>query len=339
MTSSTKKRKEKRKDFQKTQLKVGKTKPKPSSYTDTSFKAKSIVVKSQSISVNAPTDQSQFEHHVSMLRSHSDLQRADSLAFLTTAVAQLPPDSLLPQPAATLLLKTQPLILDTSLKVRTQLLKLLKLLPAPEIRSQADSSLLYLHAAMSSLYAGIRAFSMEFLNWLIDVASDEIVSSTAGWVKTLYCFQSLLGWQYSAESQNGWSAHKSPGQGLDVDTKTRKAQMTVLIKFLKAGLGYDGGNVSDEATFFPLHDSNQHSGPSKSNTFNYLKLFGMPHIDQSQRAEDIDDRQRIFATRYASAFTQGLQSTVKEGGEIGRTAATLRKVIQVGIREHSLEGL
>jgi pre-rRNA-processing protein IPI1 len=40
MGSSTKKKKEKKKDFQKPKLKVGKTKAKPANFTDTSFKSK-----------------------------------------------------------------------------------------------------------------------------------------------------------------------------------------------------------------------------------------------------------------------------------------------------------
>lgn len=40
MGSSTKKKKEKKKDFQKPKLRVGKTKAKPANFTDTSFKSK-----------------------------------------------------------------------------------------------------------------------------------------------------------------------------------------------------------------------------------------------------------------------------------------------------------
>ncbi|MBE7181803.1 MAG: hypothetical protein INR71_11465 [Terriglobus roseus] len=40
MGASSKKKKEKKKDFQKAKLKVGKTKAKPANFTDTSFKAK-----------------------------------------------------------------------------------------------------------------------------------------------------------------------------------------------------------------------------------------------------------------------------------------------------------
>jgi hypothetical protein len=41
MGASAKKKKDKKKDFQKAKLKVGKTKPKASNFTDTSFKSKS----------------------------------------------------------------------------------------------------------------------------------------------------------------------------------------------------------------------------------------------------------------------------------------------------------
>ena len=40
MGSSAKRKKEKKKDFQKPKLKVGKTKPKAANFTDTSFQAK-----------------------------------------------------------------------------------------------------------------------------------------------------------------------------------------------------------------------------------------------------------------------------------------------------------
>jgi hypothetical protein len=43
MAASAKKKREKKKDFQRAKLKVGKTKAKPDSFTSTSFKAKGIV--------------------------------------------------------------------------------------------------------------------------------------------------------------------------------------------------------------------------------------------------------------------------------------------------------
>ena len=46
MGSSAKRKREKKQDFQKTKLKVGKTKPKASNFTDTSFRAKCMYLSS-----------------------------------------------------------------------------------------------------------------------------------------------------------------------------------------------------------------------------------------------------------------------------------------------------
>lgn len=52
MGSSTKKKKEKKKDFQKPKLKVGKAKAKPANFTDTSFKSKGSTTV---VAANQPT--------------------------------------------------------------------------------------------------------------------------------------------------------------------------------------------------------------------------------------------------------------------------------------------
>jgi len=49
MGSSTKKKKDKKKDFQKAKLKVGKTKAKADNFTDTSFKSKCTFYASPSL--------------------------------------------------------------------------------------------------------------------------------------------------------------------------------------------------------------------------------------------------------------------------------------------------
>ncbi|KAJ3498984.1 hypothetical protein NLG97_g689 [Lecanicillium saksenae] len=92
MGSSMKKKKEKAKDFQKTKLKVGKTKAKASNFTDTSFKSKAIVMGHQSLSTEAPDVVQQFKHNLSLASSsRSDKQRKDALAYLTSQLALEPP--------------------------------------------------------------------------------------------------------------------------------------------------------------------------------------------------------------------------------------------------------
>lgn len=338
MTSSSKKKKEKRKDFQKTQLKVGKSKPKASNFTDTSFKAKSIVVQTQSISVNAPTASSQFAHHVSMLRNRSESQRSESLAFLATAIMQGPRNAPLPEPAATLIPKLQALILDDSSKVRQQLLKLLQCLPREDVRGHTDMLLLYLHAAMTTLHSGVRAYSLEIFKWLIDCAGRDVVSCAGGWIKTLTCFQGLLGWQSPTEQQNGWSSHQMPNARPEADRKTTKRQLVALTKFLEVGLGCSRQDLSANGhakMFFPLRNSQQHILPRRSNTFTHLDLYDTTQDDESQIIEDVADRRRVFVEKFATPFQQGIANAIKEGGELGRTTASLRKVIQDGMAAYA----
>ena len=54
MAKSAKAKKEKKQDFNKAKLKVGKTKAKASNFTDTSFKARSISVLQQYLRTNLP---------------------------------------------------------------------------------------------------------------------------------------------------------------------------------------------------------------------------------------------------------------------------------------------
>lgn len=338
MTSSAKKKKDKKKDFQKTQLKVGKTKPKPSNFTDTSFKARSIVVQSQSLSVEAPNTKSQFSHHVSMLRNHSETQRAESLAFLTTAISQAADVSSLPESPATLIPKLQPLMIDSSLKVRQQLMRLLPCFPRDDVRAHADKFLLYLHAAMTSLHASIRSTSMDVLEWLMDTAGQEIVSSPGGWVKTILCFQGLLGWQDAGAAQNGWSSQQKPSSRPGADSKIAKRQVTAFNRLLSVGLVSARAGVHDsQRPDFPLRCVRQHLVPERSDAYAYLNLFGAPRDDESRMIEDLEDRQRVFVERFATAVLSGVNTMIKEGGDTGRSAGQLKKTVEDGLSGYQQE--
>ena len=340
MASSAKKKKEKKKDFQKTQLKVGKTKSKASNFTDTSFKAKSIVIQTQSLTVNAPTATSQFAHHVSLLKSRSDTQRAESLAFLTTVMATQSKLTSLPESTVTLLPKLQPLLLDPSAKVRQQLLKLLQCLPKEDIRSNAEQLLLYLHATMTSLHSGIRSYSLDLLEWLLDSAGQEVVGCAGGWIKTMNCFQGLLGWLNPTDNRNGWKSQRTPNTRPELGNKILKRQIKVLIRLIEVGLGSPHASAQSHKSRmdFPLKNAYQHMLPDRANAFAYLDLYAAPRDDLSLLLEDEEDRRRVFAERFAKPFAQGITTAVKEGGEIGRAAALLRQVIENGMAGHDDEG-
>ncbi|OAL50061.1 rRNA processing protein Ipi1 [Pyrenochaeta sp. DS3sAY3a] len=331
MTASSKKKREsKKKDFQKPKLKVGKVKPKAANSTDTSFRAKSIALKQQALSTSAPTLEAQCAHHLGLLNHKSDTQRKESLAFLTSAIISNPPATPLPQPSSVIIPAVQRLILDGSNNVRQQLLKLLQSLPQVDIASHADQLLLHTRAAMTHLAAEIRVYGLEVLDWLLGVAGDEVVSCAGGWVKMLKCFLSLLGWQSEASSK--WSTAKSYGKS---DSKIQAKQMNTLTLFLRTGICHTPLTttlvVADNS--FPLWQSEHHVVSERSNVYAHLNLFGATRDEEAEMYEDREDRQRVFHDRAETAIIAGLEQATKGGGELGRAAAQLRKVVKTGMSD------
>ncbi|USP81139.1 uncharacterized protein yc1106_08413 [Curvularia clavata] len=337
MTASSKKKKEsKKKDFQKPKLKVGKAKPKAANTTDTSFRAKSIALKQQALSTSAPTLEAQCAHHLGLLNHKSDSQRKESLAFLTSAIASNPPGTPLPQPSSVIIPTAQRLILDGTKSVRQQLLKLLQSLPPRDIAGHADQLLLHTRAAMTHLATEIRLFGLDVLEWLLQVAGDEVVSCAGGWVKMLKCFLSLLGWQ--SEASTKWSTARSYGKA---DTKMQVRQISVLASFLRTGLSHTQSvtTVDISANDFPLWHTQHHMLSERSNVYAHLNLFGAARDEEAEMYEDREDRQRVFHDRAEAAVIAGLEEATKAGGELGRAGAQLRKVTKEGMADFHREEL
>lgn len=337
MGSSAKKKKEKKKDFQKPKLKVGKARPKNTNATDTSFTAKSIVFKQQNLSETGRDATALFQHNLSLLSSKSDTQRRDALAYLTT-VCGTERHKNLPQPASVIITKAQPLVLDGSSQVRQQLLKLLRSLPTDQLGS-FDQLILYSRAGMAHLSTDIRMSSLDVLDWLLGTSADAVVSSAGGWVKSLRTFQNLLSWQDRSSSNrtaaNGnWSTSKATSNlG---SNKLVVHQLTTLSHLLTVGLTRPDLEKERQeaarraAALFPLWHTDAHMLPKKSNPFGYLNLFGAQRDAEGEVYEDAEERSEVFVELgFKKAFTQGVKDTKKESGEVGRAAAQVEKALRL----------
>lgn len=322
MTSSAKKKRERKKDFQKPKLKVGKARPKPVNQTDTSFRAKAIVL-NQQLNVEAPTLPAQYLHHVSLLSSRSDSQRRDSLAYLTTYHTTTAKSSGLPLTTGALLDKLCPLMLDGSSSVRSQLLRILQALPKRDVQDHVLKLLPHIRAGMTHLARDIRLSSVEVLSWLTGVAGTEVVSCAGGWYKTLECFTTMLAWTSSEIGK--WS---TSNPSLDENKSSAKA-VTVLAEFLEAGLLETSTkeNVHLIADTFPLWQTYRHQIPIKSYAYSYLNLFGPPRDAKNQMLEDRDDRLRVYNDNFRVLIEAGMSAGKKEGGERGRSTGLLSKVL------------
>lgn len=334
MGSSAKKKKEKKQDFQKPKLKVGKSRPKNTNATDTSFSAKSIVLKQQNLSESGRDTSALFNHNLSLLSSKTDTQRRDALTYLTVAIASA--SNSLPQPASVVLTKVNPLILDGSLSVRQQLLKLLRTLPQGDLGS-LEQTVLYARAGLTHLSTDIRITALYVLDWLLEANGEVVVSVAGGWVKNLQTFQNLLSWQgvpnaNSSASNGNWSKVK-PASNLG-SNKLLVHQLTTLSHLLTNGLARPSqdphASARQAAALFPLWHTDAHAIPTKSNCFSYLNLFGAPRDLESEVYDDVEERTNVFIDlNLRSAFEHGVSEAKKEGGEIGRAAAMVDKALKL----------
>ncbi|KAK8149772.1 hypothetical protein G3M48_005690 [Beauveria asiatica] len=328
MGSSMKKKKEKAKDFKKTKLKVGKDKAKASNFTDTSFKAKAIVMGHQSLSTEAPDVVQQFKHNLSLASSsRSDKQRKDALAYLSSQLALEPPVN--PVGTAAILTKLVPLISDNATPVRQQLLKLLRMLPADEVKPVIEHNIMFIRAGMTHLSSDISNDALAALDWLLDVADDELVMCPGGWVRTLTTFCAVMGWAV-ASSTKGWtSAANSRTTLKPKDAQNRAKQIVTLSRLLQAGFKDE---VPAESTSTQFWD-NLYVLPRSGSSFEYLNLFMAQRDEDAEMYPNKEARQQIFHKRFLEAILKGIDQTKQEGGVTGRAAVGLEQVLAKGMKD------
>lgn len=270
-----------------------------------------------------------------MASSKSDSQRKDALSYLTNTITAAQ-GAELPQPVAVILPKVQPLILDGSKGIREQLLKLFRALPAAEVANHADQILLYIRAGMTHLAVDIRSSSLDVLDWLVRTCGPEVVSCAGGWVKTLSCFMALLGWR-TTEQNGKWSSTRASFSKKGTETKLLVKQLDVLKLFLETGLRsppLSNADAQYAARLFPLCQVELHRLPRNSNPFGHLNLFGAPRDAESEMYDDPEGRREIFGELMYEPTKAGTLVCKKEGGEVGRAARQLEKVLVQCMKDH-----
>ncbi|KAK9458352.1 Rix1 complex component [Dipodascopsis uninucleata] len=337
---SKRKKREKNKDFVKTRLKVGKEKPKATSYTDLGFKAKSIGLPSQSLTKSHTTRET-FNHHLSLARHHSHATRKEAIGFLQSHL----PDDI----DSSILTTIAPLILDSNEDVRSATLSLLRSIPLHSLGPHVYLITLYIHSGMTHISSEIRADSSKFLLVLLggtgaatcDQESEDIAMQivTRSWTKTIECFGSLLGW--TADEKSNGSALRVTFANLDSISNV-KGHIDCLSKFLRLGLEESKQQAEWESMLLLHPDSLKHLLPrSTSVPFARLGLFSTnrrSNTDNSKSsstlsAEDIGARFQILKP-HLSRIRAVLDMGRKEGGDLGRSCKQLSDFLetkQVGI--------
>jgi pre-rRNA-processing protein IPI1 len=274
----------------------------------------------QTLSTTGPDVVQQFKQSLSLAAtSKSDKQRQESLSHLTNQLDAQPPIN--PVGTQAILAKLLPLVSDSATPVRSQLLKLFRTLPEDQVRHSIEPALLFVRAGLTHLSADISNDALGFMDWLLDIAGDDIVSAPGGWVKTLNTICATLGW-YATSGKDGWS---SGGRGAtrSKDAQNQARRIDVLTKFLRAGFAPE---VLPEPN--PKADwENLYRISRDPNGFAYLNLTGSLRDEEGTMYSDRESRQRVFHKRFLGSIFKGLDQTKKEGGLTGRAASNLEQTL------------
>jgi pre-rRNA-processing protein IPI1 len=203
-----------------------------------------------------------------------------------------------------------------------------------DVADRAESALLYIRAGLTHLAVEIRVDALAVLEWMLGIAGEDFVTCPGGWVKTLKSFMSMMGWATSSSSSKWTSATKA---SFGKAGKAFPKQLLVLAQFLKAGLVESEAVpvISGNSGLFPLIDVERHMIPTRSNAYAHLNLFGSSRDEEGEMYIDREDRQRVFHARFGAVVQVGLTNAIKEGGEVGRAAAVLTKVLKEGMADYS----
>ncbi|KAJ8101211.1 Rix1 complex component [Lipomyces tetrasporus] len=329
---SQRRKKEKKKDFVKPKLKVGKTKPKPTSHTELGFKAKAIGLPEQSIT-KAHTPRETFNHYLSLARHHSHTARREALTYLQS---HLPEDV-----DSSLFTSISPLILDPTSTVRAAVLSLVRAIPTTSLAPHVHLISLYIHAGMTHLAPDVRADSSKVLLLLLKAEESDIPMQlvTRSWAKFLHCFGSLLGWDLAtsptSSSSTAPSAHtdgikwNKVGNATSIDGIANAAgHLEALSLFLRLGLSDNLTRETQAQRQVPVYhaDTGKHLIP-RNTTAPYARL-GLFVEDKSGllstvwSTEDTSARYQLLKPML-SGILSGLDSGRRQGGEIGRTCKYL----------------
>ena len=236
--------------------------------------------------------------------------------------------------------------------MRSQLLKVYPLLPRQDVVDGVDKILPHVRAGMSHLSTDIRISNLDMLAWLLSDGDGHegvgvgaaVVSCAGGWVKTLKIFVTILGWPVSERGaaaagqekggkRDGWTDGSNSARGGGNRGPIDAKILSVLAAFLRCGLlpraELAAGKGVGREWPFPLWNVRAHMLPMRPNPFAHLNLFGEPRDEEGEMYVDEADRRRVFnSLGYAEAVAQGIEGMRRDGGETGRAAGNVRKVLK-----------
>lgn len=295
---SIRKTKQKKKDFVKPKLKVGKSNV-PTNATNTDFKAKKINL---SRTILIPSD---YTKKLSLLKKSTTNvnSRKEILTELITDFEKNSTDLPLDAIISTIRL----LFVDQSKKVRSLARDTLSLIIKSNenlILLNQDSLMLFLYSAMTHLKPTIRADSIHILQLLFNNENLRTQILTNHWIRLWNNLLILLNWK---------SENKSYIEANEDFTQTRLAQLSFINNLLLNGIHSNSESISIPT--IQQHDL----------TSTYLinqTLILNTQTDDNEQTLDINDRVRSFVELFGKTVQSGINDLIKLDNIQISTAAT-----------------
>lgn len=357
---SIRKKKEKKKDFQKPKLKVGKTALNAANHTSTDFKAKRINISSSTRNLinNKHDGSSEYMKKLSVVRKTTAnlSSRKEILAELLDIVKKDPYNETHQLPLDEIIKVLRMLFLDQSKKIRTDsraiLCELIKHHNNLVVLNH-DSIMLFIFSAMTHLKPTIRQDSIYTLRAIID-GGDRLKELTISnhWVRVWKNVLVLMNWKKENKSYVDANDFKD-FEGM------RLEQLNFLNEFLQCGC-FEAATASEEAEMregnaivVQQHDllSTYMIKPNMGMLYRNLKLFGnvnivstnantgmdsdkkldedaSTEIDDAMLCEDINDRVKIFIEGFYESVKNGLTDFSKvEDNKLVTVSTKLLKTV------------
>ncbi|GES82738.1 hypothetical protein RCL_jg11547.t1 [Rhizophagus clarus] len=176
------KKKAQQEDFKKPKLKVGKKKPQPSNFTDTSFKSRAISLPSQSITEDKSNEITNsrnltLNELLTQLKHYNPGTRKEAILGLKDFFRVNP--HILSQSSSLVVNSLLRLLIDDNKFVRTTLLSFFTeffiSMEKSELRPFLPILIIYTCSAMTHIYEDVRADSIKFMELWLNIAPDIIV--------------------------------------------------------------------------------------------------------------------------------------------------------------------
>lgn len=359
---SSRKKKEKKKDFVKPKLKVGKTAAKAANHTSTDFRAKRINISSSTKNLISGASNSAVEYlkKFSVVRkTTSNLNsRKEILAEILETLKNDPYQETHQIPLDDLIKVLRNLFLDQSKKIRTNAREILIELIKHHnnlIILNHDSLMLFIFSAMTHLKPTIRQDSIYTLRAILD-GGERLQKLTISnyWIRVWKNILILMNWKKENKSYVDSNDFKD-FEGM------RLEQLNFINDFIKVGCYEEPTASSTQETFSVIQ---QHDllhtymiKPNMSMLYRNLKLFGnisivsnpttdsntnkstattsiadeddSNQLDDTMLCEDINDRIKVLIEGFYQSVNNGLTDFTKvDDTKIVQLSESLLKILQ-----------